>query len=72
MTETPEFESFEGSEIEKSFKCPYCNEKISMLLDISEPGRQIYFEDCEVCCRPIQITYSSDQGRLVDFFAQKM
>ena len=69
---SPEFESFESEEIEKHFHCPYCREGISMLVDISEPGRQTYVEDCEVCCRPIQITYSADQGKLVDFSAQKI
>ena len=72
MSETPEFESFEDAQIEKTFRCPHCHERISMVLDISEPGRQIYVEDCEVCCKPIQITFSSDQGKLVDFFAQAL
>jgi len=67
-----EFESFENEQIEKTFKCPYCHSKISMVLDISEPGRQFYVEDCEICCKPIQISYSSDQGKLVDFFAQSL
>jgi hypothetical protein len=43
--------------MEKFFKCPYCWEKIFMLLDESEPS-QTFIEDCEVCCNPIQITYS--------------
>ena len=72
MDEKIEFESFESAEVEKYFKCPYCHQKISMLLDISEPGRQFYVEDCEVCCKPIQISYASDQGKLVDFFAQSI
>ncbi|UYL08601.1 CPXCG motif-containing cysteine-rich protein [Bdellovibrio sp. SKB1291214] len=69
---SPEFESFDNAEIEQYFQCPYCHQAISMLVDISEPGRQIYIEDCEVCCKPIQIAYSTDQGRLVDFSAQRI
>ena len=61
---SPEFESSENEQIEHYFKCPYCHKNISMLVDISEPGRQTYVEDCEICCRPIQITYSADQGKL--------
>ncbi|QDK46990.1 CPXCG motif-containing cysteine-rich protein [Bdellovibrio sp. HCB185ZH] len=68
----PEFESFDNAEIEQFFQCPYCRTAISMLVDISEPGRQTYVEDCEVCCKPIQITYSADQGRLVDFSAHRI
>jgi hypothetical protein len=57
-------------EIEKFFKCPYCFQKISMLLDLSEEGTQTYIEDCEVCCRPIQITYSVASGQLSQFHAE--
>jgi len=36
------------------FQCPYCWEEISMLMD-SSIRNQIYIEDCEVCCNPIEI-----------------
>jgi hypothetical protein len=44
-------------EVEKHFKCPYCFEKISMLIDTSADGHQTYVEDCEVCCNPIQLDF---------------
>ncbi len=59
-------------EIEKKFKCPYCSEKISMILDLSNGETQTYIEDCEVCCRPIQLTFTVVDGRLVDFKNQKI
>ena len=58
-------------EIEKFFKCPYCLEKISMILDTSVDGAQVYIEDCEVCCQPIQVTYEANQGKLKGFHADK-
>ena len=54
-------------ETEKFFKCPYCLQKISMLLDLSEDGEQQYIEDCEVCCNPIEIQYMCQQGHLREF-----
>ncbi len=33
-----------------------------MVLDLSEGG-QSYVEDCEVCCRPLQITYGTAGGQ---------
>lgn len=57
-------------EIEKFFKCPYCFQKISMLLDLSEDGSQTYIEDCEVCCRPIQIAYTASNGKLISFYKE--
>ncbi len=57
-------------EVERKFKCPHCFEKISMLLDLSENGSQTYIEDCEVCCRPIQITFHIEDYKLVGFSSQ--
>jgi len=37
---------------EKTVSCPYCGERIDVLLDPSVP-HQNYIEDCQVCCRPI-------------------
>ena len=54
---------------EKFFTCPYCGETISMVLDLSVNG-QTYTEDCEVCCRPIEIGYRVQQGEITEFWAQ--
>ena len=39
--------------------CPYCGERIEILLDASA-GDQNYIEDCQVCCRPITVRVSID------------
>jgi hypothetical protein len=57
------------NELEHSFTCPYCFEEISMLLDLSVDELQSYIEDCEVCCRPIQVSYAANEGELVSFSA---
>jgi len=54
---------------EHFFQCPYCWETISMLLDTSL-SHTSYVEDCEVCCRPIQITIAFDSQELVAFSAE--
>lgn len=59
-------------EIEKFFKCPYCFEKISMILDLSVDEPQSYIEDCEVCCRPIQISYSVSKGKVKNYSANRL
>src|SRR6202011_2743761 len=43
--------------MEYFFVCPYCGERISMVLDTSVKG-QTYVEDCEVCCQPIEVRYT--------------
>jgi len=39
-----------------------------MVLDLSA-REQSYVEDCEVCCRPISIVYSTEDGEIVGFYA---
>jgi len=51
------------------FACPYCWQQISMLLDCSVGG-QTYIEDCEVCCRPIEISYTASGGEVESFDAR--
>ena len=55
--------------VEYFFVCPYCSERISMVLDISV-RRQTYIEDCEVCCRPIEITYAVKDDEVRQFEAR--
>ena len=42
-----------------------------MILDPSI-GKQTYIEDCEVCCNPIQISYSSDGNDITSFSADSI
>jgi hypothetical protein len=49
--------------MEYFFPCPYCWERISMVLDTSVPG-QTFIEDCEVCCHPIQVSYTVEDGEV--------
>jgi len=57
--------------MEHFFTCPYCWQQISMVLDPSEEVSD-YIEDCEVCCRPIEIFFRFEEGRLVTFKALKI
>ena len=42
---------------ENTISCPYCGEMITILVDGSVEEQQ-YIEDCQVCCRPIDIRIS--------------
>jgi hypothetical protein len=39
---------------EVEIECPYCGERITLLVDCSV-GSQEYIEDCQVCCQPINL-----------------
>lgn len=36
-------------------ECPYCGETVELVIDVSG-GAQKYVEDCEVCCRPMNVS----------------
>jgi transcription elongation factor Elf1 len=57
--------------MERFFKCPYCGERISMVLDTSV-DEQTYVEDCEVCCRPIEVSYAVAKDKLSYFEARAL
>ena len=50
-----------------SLDCPYCGEAIKMVIDCSVSG-QDYIEDCQVCCRPINI-YVTIEDENVQIYA---
>jgi len=49
--------------VDRKIRCPYCDEPMSILLDLSG-GDQSYIEDCQICCQPMQVSYRSDDGDL--------
>lgn len=50
------------SEDTATVRCPYCRERIELYVDPDTQGA--FVEDCEVCCRPWQVTAWREQGRL--------
>jgi len=38
--------------------CPYCGEPVQLVIDddASSGEEQDYIEDCQVCCRPMQVS----------------
>ena len=57
--------------IEYFFTCPHCWDEISMLIDTSISG-QNYIEDCEICCNPIEINYTTLENEIAYFDAKSI
>ena len=61
-------EEFEGEtsldETAAEVTCPHCGEVIEITIDPGGGAHQEFVEDCEVCCRPWQVTVvvSADGG----------
>lgn len=56
-----EFPEGDGTaETEATVTCPYCAEAVEITLDPGGGEAQEYVQDCEVCCRPWQLTVHYD------------
>lgn len=47
--------------IPRRVRCPYCDAPFDLLLDVYQ-GSQLTWEDCHVCCAPIQVRIDADPG----------
>lgn len=52
---------------EAGFFCPYCGEENIADIDISAGNMQEFIQDCEVCCRPVEIILTFDKDGNVNF-----
>jgi len=43
------------------YTCAFCGEINSTFVDPSQGDKQNYFEDCQVCCRPNELTVHYDE-----------
>lgn len=52
------------------FPCPHCGVDLSVRLDASGGTKQAFIQDCEVCCRPIQIQVRFSGDEIEEFSAE--
>lgn len=43
-----------------TIQCPYCGETIEIIVDCSVENQR-YIEDCQVCCRPMDVAVVVDE-----------
>jgi hypothetical protein len=55
---------------EQFLSCPYCWQRISILLE-REEGESEWIEDCEVCCNPILFRAIFAEGELLDLHYER-
>ncbi len=56
-------------EQDHNFSCPHCGVELSVRLDLSTGRKQQFVQDCEVCCRPIQIQVEFEGEDIASFSA---
>jgi Cysteine-rich CPXCG len=47
-----------------TFQCAYCGEENTTFIDSSSGYKQVYNEDCQVCCRPNILTVTISRKTL--------
>jgi len=52
--------------------CPYCGEEVEIALDAGGEESQEYVEDCEVCCRPWNVTVHYGSGGTADVRVERL
>jgi hypothetical protein len=57
MKDMPHLEAVQWVEIQ----CPYCGETFDTRVDPSQEFAN-YIEDCQVCCKPIQLAIEVEEG----------
>ena len=51
-------------------QCPWCGESFVTFFDASAGG-QSYIEDCQVCCKPIEMRFRLSRGGEVSVQAER-
>lgn len=44
-----------------ALQCPWCGERLETRVDLTAGERQ-YIEDCEVCCRPMELSIELEEN----------
>ena len=51
-------------EILETVRCPFCGQSSEIGVDTSVP-QQRFTTDCEVCCRPFEVTVECEPGEVL-------
>ena len=55
---------------DRKISCPYCGEPIDIVVDVSAGG-QSYIEDCQVCCRPMNLSFEVADDELATLTVER-
>ena len=51
-------------EISETIQCPFCGQSFEVVIDTSV-SQQRFTTDCEVCCRPLEVSVESEPGKIL-------
>jgi len=52
-------------EVSEPIQCPFCGQSFELLIDTSLPLQQLT-TDCEICCRPFEVSVECEPGQVLN------
>jgi transcription elongation factor Elf1 len=46
-----------------AIQCPFCGQEFELVVDASIPAQR-FTTDCEICCRPFEVTAECEDGEV--------
>jgi transcription elongation factor Elf1 len=56
-------------EVSENIQCPFCGQRSEIVVDTSM-GSNRFTTDCEVCCRPMEVTAECEPGEILSLDVQ--
>lgn len=56
-------------EVSEMIQCPFCGQGFDLTVDTSS-GTQRFVTDCEICCRPFEVTAECEPGEVLSLEVQ--
>jgi len=54
-------------EVSEPVRCPFCGQSFELSVDTSVPV-QTFTTDCEVCCRPFEVSVECEPGEVLGIY----
>jgi len=49
----------------EEISCPYCGQTFALAVDTTQAAQQ-YVVDCDICCRPMEVSFHCEGGEILD------
>ena len=56
-------------QVTEAIQCPFCGQSSELAIDTSVSSQR-FTTDCEVCCRPFEVTVESEPGEVLSIDVQ--
>jgi hypothetical protein len=49
----------------EKIQCPFCGQTFALEVDTTQP-EQVFTVDCEICCRPMEVSVQCEDGEILE------